>query len=327
MQRREFMALVGGATAAWSLRALAQTALVRIGFLASGAAGSPNSADQIDAIKQGLRENGLVDGRDYILDAQFAAGDYQLFPEMARKLAQAGARVILVNTIASTRAAQNVNPPVPVVMLAINDPVGTGLVANLARPGGYTTGMATLNEDLTSKLIEFQREVVPKATTIAALFNPTNPTNPPFLAKLSAAAGAMGVTVQPFALKSPGELDAVFSALVAQHPDTLQLVADSGNLDLSDRIAALAIAHRLPTFSTFTIFAKLGGLLTYGPSQRTLFVRAAFFVKKILDGTKPGELPVEQPTEIELVINLKTAKALDLSIPPTLISRADEVIE
>src|ERR1700761_6836069 len=156
MQRREFMTLVGGATAAWPLGALAQTAPVRIGFLASGAAGSPNSADQVDAIKQGLRENGLVEGRDYILDAHFAAGDYELFPEMARKLAQAGARVILVNTIASTRAAQNVTPPVPVVMLAINDPVGTGLVANLARPGGYTTGMATLNEDLTPKLIEFQ---------------------------------------------------------------------------------------------------------------------------------------------------------------------------
>jgi putative tryptophan/tyrosine transport system substrate-binding protein len=137
----------------------------------------------------------------------------------------------------------------------------------------------------------------------------------------------MGVTVRPVALKSPGELDAVFSALVAQHPDTLQLVADSGNLDLSDRIAALAIAHRLPTFSTFTSFAIFGGLLTYGPSQRTLFIRAAFFVKRILDGAKPGELPVEQPTKIELVINLKTANALDLSIPPTLISRADEVIE
>jgi putative tryptophan/tyrosine transport system substrate-binding protein len=327
MQRREFMTLVGGATAAWPLGALAQTAPVRIGFLASGAAGSPNSADQIDAIKQGLRENGLVEGRDYILDAHFAAGDYELFPEMARKLAQAGARVILVNTIASTRAAQNVTPPVPVVMLAINDPVGTGLVANLARPGGYTTGMATLNEDLTPKLIEFQREVVPKATTIAALFNPANPTNPPFLAKLSAAAGAMGVTVQPVALKSPGELDSVFSALVAQHPDTLQIVADSGNLDLSDRIATLAIAHRLPTFSTLTSFAIFGGLLVYGVSQRTLFIRAAFFVKRILDGARPGDLPVEQPTKIELVINLKTAKALGLSIPSTLISRADEVIE
>jgi putative ABC transport system substrate-binding protein len=258
---------------------------------------------------------------------QFAAGDYELFPDMARKLTQAGARLILVNTIASTRAAQNVNPPVPVVMLTINDPVGTGLIASLARPGGYTTGMATLHEDVTPKTIEFQLEVVPKATLIAALFNPANPTNPPFMAKLSAAAGAKGMTVLPFALKSHGELDAVFSALVAQHPDTLQLITDSGNMDLADRIAALAIAHRIPTFSNYSQFAIFGGLLTYGTTERDLFTRASFYVKRILDGAAPGELPVEQPTKIALVINLKTAKALDLSIPPTLISRADELIE
>lgn len=327
MQRREFIGLIGGGAAAWPLGARAQKAPVRIGFLASGAAGSAFSTAQIDNIKQGLRENGLVDGRDYVLDAQFAAGDYELFPEMARKLAQAGARILLVNTVASTRAAQNVNPPVPVVMLNINDPVGTGLVESLARPGGFTTGMASLSEDLTPKLLETQREAVPKASVIAALFNPANPTNPPYVAKLSAAASAMGVTVRPFALKSPGELDAVFSALVAQHPDTLQLVGDTGNMDLADRIAALAIAHRIPAFSTYAPFAILGGLLTYGITERDLFTRAAFYVKRILDGAMPSELPVEQPTRIALVINLKTAKALGLSIPPMLISRADEVIE
>jgi putative ABC transport system substrate-binding protein len=235
--------------------------------------------------------------------------------------------VILVNTIASVRAAQNVIPPVPVVMLAINDPVGTGLVASLARPGGYTTGMATLNEDLTPKLLELQHEVIPNAKTIAVLFNPANPTNPVYVDKLRAAAGAMGMTVLPVGLKSPDELDSIFSTLAAQHPDTLQLVADSGNLDLSGRIAALALAHRLPSFSTVTSYAEFGGLMAYGISLRTLFVRAAYYVKRILDGAKPGDLPVEQPTKIELVINLKTAKALGLSIPSTLLSRADEVIE
>jgi putative ABC transport system substrate-binding protein len=327
MKRRVFISLVGGAAAAWPLGALAQKAPVRIGFLASGAPGSAFSTAQMDNIKQGLRENGLLDGRDYVLDVQFAAGDYELFPDMARKLVQAGARMILVHTIASTRAAQNVNPPVPVVMLNINDPVGTGLVASLARPGGYTTGMATLSQDLTPKILEFQREVVPKASVIAVLFNPANPTNPPYVAKLSAAAAAMGVTVLPFALKSPSELDAVFSALVAQHPDTLQLIADSGNLDLSDRIAALAIAHRIPTFSNYSPFAILGGLLTYGTTERDLFARASYFVKRILDGATPGELPVEQPTKIVLVINLKTAKALGLTIPPSLLLRADDLIE
>jgi putative tryptophan/tyrosine transport system substrate-binding protein len=187
--------------------------------------------------------------------------------------------------------------------------------------------VASLNEDITTKTIEFQLELVPKATVIAGLFNPANPTNPPFIAKLSAAAGAKGMTVQPFALKSHGELDAVFSALVAQHSDTLQLITDTGNMDLADRIAALAIAHRIPTFSNYSPFAILGGLLSYGMSERWSFTRAAYFVKRILDGATPGELPVEQPTKIELAVNLKTAKALDLSIPPTLISRADEVIE
>jgi putative tryptophan/tyrosine transport system substrate-binding protein len=327
MQRREFIALLGGATATWPTRALAQKAPVRIGFLASGAHGSAFSTAQIDNIKQGLRENGLVEGRDYVLDTQFAAGDYELFPDMTHKLMQAGARILLVNTVASTRAAQNVNPPVPVVMLNINDPVGTGLVRSLARPGGFTTGMASLSEDLTPKLLESQREVVPKASAIAALFNPGNPTNPPYVAKLSAVAAAMGITVLPFALKAHGELDAVFSALVAQHPDTLQLVGDTGNMDLADRIAALAIAHRIPAFSTYAPFAILGGLLTYGITERDLFTRAAYYVKRIVGGATPSELPVEQPTRIALVINLKTAKALDLSIPPALISRADELIE
>jgi ABC-type uncharacterized transport system substrate-binding protein len=327
MRRRELITLLGGTAVAWPLVARAQKPPIRIGFLASGAAASANSAVQIDAIKQGLRDNGLVDGQDYVLESRFPAGNYERFPEMARELAQAGARVILVNTIASVRAAQNLTPPVPVVMLAINDPVGTGLVASLARPGGHTTGMATLNEDLTPKLVEFQREVIPEATTIAALFNPANPTNQTFLGNLRTVASAMGMQVLPFALKSPDELDSVFSTLAAQHPSTLQLVADSGNLDLSDRIAALALAHRIPSFATVTNYAEFGGLMAYGISLRRTFIRASSFVKRILDGAKPGDLPVEQPTKIELVINLKTAKALGLSIPPTLLSRADEVIE
>jgi len=163
--------------------------------------------------------------------------------------------------------------------------------------------------------------------TIAALFNPANPTNPAFLRNMAAVGGPLGIKVLPVALKSPDELDSVFATLVAQRPDTIQLVADSGNLDLSDRIAALALKHRLPSFSSVTSYAEFGGLMAYGISLRTLFIRATYYVKRILDGAKPGDLPVEQPTRIELVINLKTAKALGLSIPSTLLSRADQVIE
>ena len=173
-------------------------------------------------------------------------------------------------------------------MLNMNDPVGAGLVASVARPGGYTTGIASLNEDITLKTIEFELEVVPKATVIAALLNPANPTNPPFIARLSAAARAKGITVQPFALKSHGELDAVFSAVVAQQPDMLQLITHTGNMDLADRIAPLAIAHRIPSFSNYSPFAILGGLLSYGLTERWSFTRAAYFVKRIFDGATPG---------------------------------------
>jgi putative ABC transport system substrate-binding protein len=326
MRRREFIAVIGAA-AAWPLAARAQKPPISIGFLAAGAFGSANSAVQIGAIKQGLRDNGLIDGHDYVLQARFAAGDYERFPGLARELVQAGARVILVNTIASVRAAQNVTPPVPVVMLAINDPVATGLVASLARPGGLTTGMATMNQDLTPKLLEIQHEVIPSAKTVAALFNPTNPTNPVYLEKLRTAAGTIGIKVLPFELKTPDTLDAVFSTIVAQHVDALHIVADSGIIDLADRIAVLALAQRLPSFATTTNYTESGGLMSYGISLRKLAIRAGYFVRRILDGEKPGDLPVEQPTQIELVINLKVANALGLTLPPSLLARADVVIE
>jgi putative ABC transport system substrate-binding protein len=246
---------------------------------------------------------------------------------MARDLARASARVILVSTIASARAAQNLMPPVPLVMLGLNTPVEVGLVASLARPGGHTTGVATLNEDLTPKLIEFQREVLPEARTLAVLFNPGNPSNPAFVDRLRLAAGHRGLTVLPIALNSSDELGSAFSTLSARRPDALQVVADSGILDVSDRIAALALELRLPSFATVSEFAQFGGLMSYGTAARRQWLRAALYVKKILDGATPADLPIERPTKIELSINLKTAIALGIAIPPTLASRADEIIE
>jgi len=326
MRRREFIAGLCAA-AVWPFRSLAQKTPISIGLLGSGAANSAVSLAQIAALKQGLRENGLIDGRDYVLEARFAAGNYERFPELARELAQARVSVILTNTIASVRAAQGLSPPLPIVMIAINDPVGTGLVASLARPGGHTTGMATLNEDLTPKLLEFERAILPQAKVIAALFNPANPTNLTFLEDLRSRAGAMGITVQPAELKSPDTLDAVFSSLAARHPDALQVLADSGIGDLSDRIAGLALSHRLPSFSTFPTFTEYGFLLGYGPSRTKLFIRSGYFVKRILEGANPGDLPVEQPTHVELSINLKTARTLGLDIPVQLQQLADQVIE
>ena len=327
MRRRQLLGLLGGAAVALPYRAAAQKAPVRIGFLASGAAASINSEVQVRTIKRGLQDNGLIEGRDYILEARFSGGRYERFPELARELAEAGVRVILVNTIASVRAAQSLVPPVPVVMMSINDPIGTGLIASLARPGGHTTGVATLAEDLTPKLIEFQRTILPKATSIAVLYNPANPTNQAFLNDLRQRAGALAMSVTAFEVRSRDELEAAFAALSAHRPDVLQVISDSGLLDLSDRIAALALMNRLPTFSTSPDFTRFGGLIAYGASREKLYLRSAWYVKKILDGANPGDLPVEQPSRIELWINLKTAKALDLTIPASLLGAADEVIE
>ena len=327
MRRRDIIALVGGTAATWPLAARAQRVPTRIGFLASGAPTSPYVSDKIELIKQGLNDNGLVEGRDYIFEIRFAAGSYERFPELARELAQAGVSVVLANTVASVRAAQHLTPPVPVVMVAINDPVGAGLIASLARPGGYTTGTASLNQDVTTKILEFTRTVIPKTTVVAVLFNPANPTNPVMLDNLRTQAGAIGITVIPFELKDQGALDAVFSSLEERHPDAIQVVADSGILDLSDRIATLALARRLPTFASTPSFAKFGGLLAYGATTERLFFRSGYFAKRILDGAKPGDLPVEQPTQIELWINLKTAKALGISLPQTLLTTADKLID
>jgi putative ABC transport system substrate-binding protein len=325
MRRRAFIAGLGAAASAWPVIGRTQQAPARIGFLASGAQAS--SQPLLDIIREGLQGHGLAEGRDYLLDTRYAEGRYERFPDFARELAASGARVLLANTIASVRAAQRVMPPVPVVMLAINDPVGAGLVASLAKPGGRTTGMANLNEDITPKLLEYMRAVLPQAALMAALFNPANPTNPVFVDKLGATAGAMGFRVVPFALRSRDELPEVFASLAAQRPDALQVITDSATLDLSDRISALALSHRIPAFGTSLEFAKAGGLMSYGTSRRHTFLRATYFVKKILDGVPPGELPVEQPTQLELWINLKTAAGLHVSVPNSVLALAHQVIE
>jgi putative tryptophan/tyrosine transport system substrate-binding protein len=187
--------------------------------------------------------------------------------------------------------------------------------------------LASLNEDLTPKLLEYERAIVPKATLLAALFNPANPSNPKFVDELRSRASALGVSVRPVALQSPELLDAAFATIMEQPPDALQVIADSGLSDLSDRIAALALANRLPSFATSPIYAECGGLLAYGFSSTDFYARAGYYVKRILDGANPGELPVEQPTRIELWINLKTAKVLGLDIPINVQQLADQVIE
>jgi putative tryptophan/tyrosine transport system substrate-binding protein len=269
----------------------------------------------------------VVEGRDYIFEPRFAAAHYERFPQLARELAQAGVAVILANTIPAVRAAQQLVPPVPIVMISIHDPLGTGLIATLARPGGHTTGTAVSGEDLTQKMLELQRGIIPNSSSIAVLYNPANPINPAFVKNLRMHAGGLRMSVQPIGYQSRDELEAAFTTFAPKHPDALWVIADSGTTDLSDRIAALALAHRLPTFSNIPEFARQDGLLAYGVPREPLYFRSGYFVKKILEGTDAGELPVEQPSRVELWINQKTASKLELTMPASLLAAADKVIE
>jgi len=325
MKRRAFIRMVGAAALVWPLGVGAQQKLMRFGYLASGAEAS--GAPLLDAIKQGLRENNLIEGKDYLFDVRWAEGQYDRFPAFARELVEQNATVLIVTTIAGARAAQRATTTIPIVMASMNDPVGSGLVASLARPGGNTTGLATLNQDVTPKLMEILHVLLPKSTSIAVLFNPANPSNLAYLDSTRIAASTIGVAVQAFELKTPAELNAVFDRLAAQKPDALLVVPDAATLDLSDRIAALSLRDRIPVLATAPELTAAGGLVSYGVSRRENYRRSGYFIRKILDGMKPADLPVEQPTKILLSINLKTARAFGLSIPDAILVRADEVIE
>ena len=323
MRRREFIALLGGA-AAWPLAAHAQQP-ARLALLGSGAAQS--SGIFVEALKQGLADNGLIEGKGYVLDVLWAEGEYGRFPALAANAVKQNPSLILATTIAAVRAAQRASSTIPIVMTTINDPVGAGLVASLARPGGNTTGIANLSEDVTPKVLEILRTVIPTATRIAALFNPANPSNLAMLDKIHTYARNVGVAVQPLELEAPGQLPRVFDTIIGQRPDALLVINDASILDLRERAMGLALQHRLPVASSFPEFTDAGAIAGYGPPRLELYRRSAYYVKRILDGAKPADLPVEQPTKIELSINLKTARALGIAIPDALLARADRVIE
>src|SRR3982075_2800444 len=326
MRRREFITLFGGVAVAWPLAAWAQKAPVVIGFLGSQAAAPPPKDPQTIALNQGFLDYGLIQCRDLVFEQRFTAGDDERFPEFARDLARLQARMILANTPAGVRAGQRLDPPIPVVMVIMNDLGGAALAGSLAHSGNHAAGTASLHDDVTPKLLEFLREIVPNARVLGVLFNPLNATNPIILENLRVKADSVGVKVLPIAFKPRDDLDALFAVLGAQHLDALQIIADPAIVDLKHRITALAAAHRLPLFSSSVLIVEAGGLVSYGASVKILR-RTGYYVKKILEGANPADLPIEQPTGLELIINLKTAKMLGIEIPATLLARADQVIE
>ena len=276
MRRREFIGLIGGATA-WPFAVRADNSVSRIGLLAAGSA--EGSARIIENLKRALKDNGLLEGRNYILDAYWAEGEYGHFPGFARELVAKQPQVILVNTIAAAWAAQHATTVIPIVMMGINDPVGSGLIASLARPGGNVTGMASLTQDSTSKLVQYLRSLLPNAAEVAVILNPDNPSNPPMLSNLRSQTGPLGVVLRPFNVSTPDMMEAAFVAILAHKPDAIIVIPNSATVSLSKRIGAMGLEHRIPILSATSALTAAGGLISYGPSGQ-LAERSAYFVRK-----------------------------------------------
>ena len=297
----------------------------RIAWIGPGRAS--DSAANLTAFTEGMRQYNLAEGKDYLLDQRYAEGRYERFPDLTNELLAHNPAVIMVVTIGSVRAAQLATRSVPIVFVSTNDPVGSGLVTNLARPEGNTTGLATQAEDLIVKFVELLREILPRAAHLAILVNPGNPSGPRLFERARSAAAPFGIRARAFEAASPDALNIAFDAIAQYRPDALLVIGDYTFFDQRDRITAFALRQRIPMFAGAPQYAAAGALITYGTSPAEMFRRAAAYVKQILAGARVADLPVEQPTKFELVVNLKTAKAIGLTIPQAMRLRADEVIQ
>jgi len=330
VRRREFIALLGSGIAAWPLAASAQQAersitRPRVAFL--GAESRSTNQHFFDAFRQGMMEHGYVDGQNVILEQRWAEGRSERFPELVSELIGLKVDVIVAVSLPAAFAAKNGTSTLPIVFIA-SDPLGSGLVASLARPGGNLTGLSLfLGDEFSSKWLELLREAVPTASRVGVLSNPVNPASRHYVTVLRDAAQKLGVMLQLHAVSDPGELDRAFATLAAERADAVVVVIDPLTVRYRERIVGLALKNRLPAMYGFREFVDAGGLMAYGVNVPDLCRRAAVYVDKILRGANPSDLPVEQPTKFELIINAKTAKALGLTFPPTLLVSANEVIE
>jgi putative ABC transport system substrate-binding protein len=328
MRRREFIALVGGAI--WcptGVRAQQQTGKVpRVGYLRlTSPADRPH---QLDAFRQRLRELGWVEGQNIVIDYRFAEGRLDRLSDFAAELVRLKVDVIVSLGTQGVTAAKNATETIPIVMIAVRDPIGTGLIASLARPGGNVTGVSGYaGLESVAKQLELLKEMVPKASSVAILSNPTNAYHQLAIKEVNVAAQALGVQLQLLEARDASDFDGAFAAMAKERVGALLVLSDVIFNSHGTRLADLAASRRLPTANAVRESVEAGGLMSYGPSFLDSYRRSAAYVDKILKGTKPADLPVEQPTKFELVINLQTAKRLGLTIPPTLLSLADEVIE
>jgi putative tryptophan/tyrosine transport system substrate-binding protein len=273
-----------------------------------------------------MAELGWVEGQNLRIDHRYAELRYERLPALAAELVQLQPDVLIGHTTPATLALKQATTTIPIVMLFVGDAVQEGLVANLARPGGNVTGVSSLHADVVPKRLELLREAVPRLSRLAVLFNPTFPGNPPSIHATDFAAQTLGLTLYLQEVRDPSAFEEAFSAMTRAHADVLFILSDPLVVVHRRRIAELAISHQLPMMCEERTQAVEGCLMTYGADQRATVQRAAYYVDRLLKGAKPSDLPVEQPTKYELVINLKTAQALGLTIPPSLLFQADEII-
>jgi putative tryptophan/tyrosine transport system substrate-binding protein len=324
MRRREFISLLGGA-AAWAFPAGAQTKRVRrIGVLMGLVANDPEAQSRVVAFENGLREPGWVNGRNLSIEYRWA-GDGNVLREHAAELLAMAPDLILTNSTPVTVALRERSEAVPIVFTQVVDPVGQGLVPNLAHPGGNVTGFTSFEFSIGTKWLEALKQTAARVTRVALVFNPQSaPYADLFLRPVEAAAPSFSVAPIAAPVRDPADVDRVFDALAREPNGGLIVFPDISMTNYREAIISLAARHRVPAIYPFRFFAESGGLMSYGTDVAEVFRRAAGYVDHILKGTSPGELPIQAPNKYELVINLKTAKALDLELPPTLLARADK---
>ena len=323
MRRREFIGALGGA-AAWPATLVAQVPTRRPLIAYLGVASPEASAKMVSAFLQGLRELGYRDGHEFDIAYRFADGDVAILPRLAEELVRLNPDVIYAINATPAKLATTT---IPIVSPVLNDPVHLGLVASYAHPGGNVTGIMSAVDDLPGKQVELARELIPGLVRLGMLVNVSSAVSLPQRQPVEAAARASKVELAPFEVRGPDDLDPAFQALARENAEALIVLQDTMVFSYRQRIAALAVAAKLPTIFGFRNHVDAGGLISYGVNIGANHRRAAAYVVEILKGAKPSDLPVEFPTKLELIINLKTAKALGLDVPPTLLARADEVIE
>ena len=322
MRRRDFIKTIAGSAATWPLAARAQrrpTTIPRIGII--------DDAPIWDHFRQGLSELGYVEGRDVVIEYRSGQGQPDRLAAAASELAKLPVDVIVTSGSAATQAAKQTTTTIPIVMIAVGDPVRAGLVASLARPDANVTGNTILGTEMAAKRVQLLKEFIPRVARVAFLWNPNNASHLAYLDEWRAVAPTMGVEPVFVEVGDPGQLEPAFDDMMRKRPDALSITADPFHLSHVGWIIDFVAINRLPAMYVVRENAVAGGLMSYGPSLTDLYRRAAEYVHKILRGTKPAELPVEQPVKFELIINLKTAKALGVTVPPTLLATADEVIE